>query len=172
MISKKVCVIGDFAVGKSSLIRRYVLNEFSTDYHATLGVNIHKYTDDVDGSAGDTQSINLIIWDIEGGDADGGKVAAYLQGAAGAIVVGDVTRPDHIATMKAHATLFQKLRPGRPVVFGFNKIDLLSGPPEVATGEDMATEYGAGFAFTSAADGTAVPDLFRTLGTRILQIGA
>ena len=172
MISKKVCVIGDFAVGKSSLIRRYVLNEFSTDYHATLGVNIHKYSDDVSTHGGGTEALNLIIWDVEGGEPDSGKVETYLQGAAGAIVVGDVTRPDHAASMAGHAALFQKLRPGRPVIFAINKIDLLDGTPETSEGIGLANEFGTETVYTSAADGTAVPELFRTLGTRILQIGA
>lgn len=172
MISKKVCVIGDFAVGKSSLIRRYVLNEFSSDYQATLGVNIYKFSDDVARPHGGTEALNLIIWDIEGGEPTGGKIETYLQGAAGAIVVGDITRQDPFKAMIGHATQFEKLRPGRPIVFAINKIDLLDGPPDAAQGNSLAEQFGTQAVYTSAADGTAVPDLFRTLGARILQTGA
>jgi len=171
MISKKVCVIGDFAVGKTSLIRRYVLKEFSPDYQATLGVNIYKYTDTVTAPGGD-ETLNQIIWDIEGGKPDSGKIAAYLQGAAGAIVVGDITRPNHRESMTQHAELFQKLRPGRPVVFALNKLDLVDASRDDTDTKSLAEAFATIVIATSAAEGTRVPELFRALGERILEIGA
>jgi GTPase SAR1 family protein len=89
MVSKKICVIGQFAVGKTSLVRRYVLDEFSHDYQATLGVNIYKYSDTVDYPASGESTLNQIIWDIEGGDTNPEKTGTYIQGAAGALVVGN-----------------------------------------------------------------------------------
>ena len=51
-VAKKVCMLGDFGVGKTSLVRRYVHGEFSPDYQTTLGVNIYKYSDEVTGPTG------------------------------------------------------------------------------------------------------------------------
>lgn len=172
MVSKKICVIGQFAVGKTSLVRRYVLDEFSHDYQATLGVNIYKYSDTVEYPAGGKTTLNQIIWDIEGGDTNPEKTGTYIQGAAGALIVGDITRPETIAAMSDHARLFQSLRPGRPIAFALNKIDLLDEPPAMDTDERLTKEFGADVVRTSAAKGTAVPELFRRLGGRILKIGA
>lgn len=172
MVSKKICVIGQFAVGKTSLVRRYVLNEFSHDYQATLGVNIYKYSDTVDGPSGKETVLNQIIWDIEGGDTNPEKTGTYIQGAAGALIVGDITRAETIAAMAEHARLFQSLRPGRPFAFALNKIDLLDEPPPQETDDSLTKEFGADVVRTSAAEGTAVPELFRRLGSRILEIGA
>jgi len=172
MVSKKICVIGQFAVGKTSLVRRYVLDEFSHDYQATLGVNIYKYSDTVGYPPGGETALNQIIWDIEGGDTNPQKTGTYIQGAAGALIVGDITRAETIAAMADHARLFQSLRPGRPFAFALNKIDLLDEQPPPDIDEQLDKEFGADVIRTSAAEGTAVPELFRRLGVRILEIGA
>ncbi len=172
MVSRKICVIGQFAVGKTSLVRRYVLDEFSHDYQATLGVNIYKFSDAVDDPAGGETELNQIIWDIEGGDTNPEKIGSYIRGAAGALIVGDITRAETVAAMSDHARLFQSLRPGRPFAFALNKIDLLGDPAPPDTDERLTKEFGADVVRTSAATGIAVPKLFRRLGVRILEIGA
>ena len=171
-INKKICVIGEFAVGKTSLIRRYVLNQFSPDYQATLGVNIYKFSDRIETPGGGTEEINEIIWDIEGAQRGENLVDTYLRGAAGALVIGDVTRADAVDSMVRHASRFQGIQPGRPVVFALNKMDLLKSPEEAPNEAVLCEEFAAPLLHTSAASGAAVPDLFRALGRRILEIGA
>lgn len=171
-VNKKICVIGDFAVGKTSLVRRYVLNQFSPDYQATLGVNIYKFTDRVEAPGGGTEEINEIIWDIEGAQEGANLLDTYLRGASGALVIGDVTRRDTVESMARHARRFETIQPGRPVVFALNKIDLLKSPVEEALEESLAKDFPGPVAKTSAATGAAVPELFRGLGRRILEIGA
>ena len=171
-INKKICVIGDFAVGKTSLIRRYVLNQFSPDYQATLGVNIYKFTDRIETAKGDVEEFNEIIWDIEGTKEGGELVDTYLRGAAGALVIGDVTRDGAVASMARHAHRFETIQPGRPVVFALNKKDLLESTEDTTLGEPLSREFGGPVVKTSAATGAAVPELFRALGRRILEIGA
>lgn len=171
-INKKICVIGDFAVGKTSLIRRYVLNQFSPEYQATLGVNIYKYSDRIETPGGGTEEINEIIWDIEGAQEGADLVDTYLRGAAGALVIGDLTRDHTVDSMARHARHFETIQPGRPVVFALNKVDLLESPMDGALEETLAKEFGGPVVKTSAATGAAVPELFRGLGRRILEIGA
>ncbi|MDH3474640.1 MAG: hypothetical protein OEM59_13210 [Rhodospirillales bacterium] len=171
-INKKICVIGAFGVGKTSLIRRYVLDQFSPDYQATLGVNIYKFSDQVEAPGGGEETINEIIWDIEGAQEGADLVDTYLRGAAGALVVGDVTREDAVDSMVQHATRFQGVQPGRPVVFALNKMDLLASPEDAPDGGVLCEEFTGPLLHTSAAAGTAVPELFRALGRRILEIGA
>lgn len=171
-INKKICVIGAFAVGKTSLVRRYVLNQFSPDYQATLGVNIYKYSDEVEAPDGSRVSVNQILWDIEGSEEGVDLLDTYLRGAAGALVVGDVTRTDALESMAAHADHFIAVQPGRPVVFALNKVDLLTPAESVPDADSLSAEFGGAVVSTSAATGVAVPELFGALARRILEVGA
>ncbi|NIA71394.1 GTP-binding protein [Pelagibius litoralis] len=171
-ISKKICIVGAFAVGKSSLVRRYVLKEFTEDYQATLGVNVYKYVDQVETLDGGLETVSQILWDIEGSQQKVELLNTYLRGAAGALVVGDVTRPDALESMAAHAEHFLKVQPGRPVVFALNKVDLLDSVESAPDGRVLTDQFGGRALHTSAATGAAVPELFHVLASRILEIGA
>ncbi len=171
-VNKKICIIGAFAVGKTSLVRRYVLNQFSPDYQATLGVNVYKFGDQVEAPGGGLETINLIIWDIEGGQLAADLLDTYLRGASGALVVGDVTREDALDSMAQHARHFLRVQPGRPLVFALNKMDLLDSPDLAPDGGMLSDEFGGRVVRASAATGSAVPELFRALGGRILEVGA
>jgi len=169
MLAKKLCLLGDFSVGKSSLIRRYVLDEFSRDYKATVGVQIHEYNDEVE-IGGRVAPFAQVIWDVEGSRHSEQLVTNYIMGAAGALVVGDVTRDDAIASMTSHAESFLKILPGRPIVFAMNKADLVEAEKR-PDGEELTTAFGGEVVLTSALTGDAVKLLFRTLGRRILEWG-
>jgi small GTP-binding protein len=168
---KKICMLGDFGVGKTSLVRRYVHGEFSPDYQTTLGVNIYKYTDEVETASGALEFRHL-LWDIEGGLQRESLLDSYIRGSAGAIVVGDVTRADRLDTMRENAMRFLQARPGRPVVFALNKSDLIEGDDLAGQAEDMAKDFRGAVRYTSALTGEAVGDLFRELASEILTIGA
>ena len=170
-VGKKICMLGDFGVGKTSLVRRYVHDEFSPDYQTTLGVNIYKYTDQV-RKDGTEVEFRHILWDIEGGLQRESLLDSYIGGAAGAIVVGDITRDDRLETMRENAQRFRLARPGRPVVFALNKIDLVEGPAHVDGAEDLAKDFRGGVEYTSAQTGEAVGRLFRTLAEQILAVQA
>jgi small GTP-binding protein len=170
-VGKKICMLGDFGVGKTSLVRRYVHGEFSPDYQTTLGVNIYKYTDEVPTPGGPVEFRHM-LWDIEGGLQRESLLDSYIGGAAGAIVVGDVTRADRLQTMRENAMRFQQARPGRPVVFALNKSDLIEEDDLAAQAESMAKDFRGTVQHTSALTGEAVAALFRTLAERILTINA
>jgi len=170
-VGKKVCMLGDFGVGKTSLVRRYVLGEFSDEYQTTLGVNIYKYDDVIETDSGSVEFKHL-LWDIEGGLQRQSLLDSYIGGAAGAIVVGDVTRADRLETMRENAQRFQAARPGRPIVFAVNKIDLIEGPPEPAGVDELALDFRGSVEYTSAQTGEAVASLFRRLAKSILEVKA
>ena len=87
MIQKKICLLGGFGVGKTSLVSRFVHSIFSDKYLTTVGVKIDKKRVDL-GS----QQVDLVIWDIYGED-DFQKVRmSYLRGASGYLLVADGTR--------------------------------------------------------------------------------
>ena len=78
MIRKKICMIGAFAVGKTSLVRRFVQSIFDEKYLTTVGVKIDKKVVEVDG-----RQIMLMLWDLEGQDVYHSVRTSYLRGAAG-----------------------------------------------------------------------------------------
>ena len=85
LFKKKICLLGAFGVGKTSLIQKYVKNIFSDDYITTVGVKIEKKTITLNSN----QEVMLVIWDIEGSD-DFSKIAeTYLKGMSGYFVVAD-----------------------------------------------------------------------------------
>jgi small GTP-binding protein len=120
MIQKKICMLGPFAVGKTSLVRRFVESIFSETYHTTVGVKIDKKVVHADGT-----EIDLVLWDLYGDD-DFQKVRwSYFQGAAGYLLVADGTR--RVTFEKAVALEERACKEIGPVPFVFviNKCDLV-----------------------------------------------
>jgi small GTP-binding protein len=93
MHNKKVCILGGFAVGKTSLVERYVHSIFSDKYLSTVGVKISKKALSPDGT-----EIMLILWDMEGEDVYSDVNLAYLRGAMGFFTVADGTRKETLET--------------------------------------------------------------------------
>jgi len=108
-------MVGEFAVGKTSLTQKFVNNVFSDKYLTTVGVKI------------DTVIVNdtkLIVWDVAGRDSLSPINSSYLVGAAGIILVADGTRPETVAQL---AKLWDTVsdRVGQiPVVVALNKADV------------------------------------------------
>jgi small GTP-binding protein len=121
MIRKKVLLLGDFSVGKTSLIRRFVDDSFSDEYLTTIGVKIAKKLINID----DIQ-IEVLVWDVEGETPLKKIPLSYYKGASGAIFVADVNRMDTVKGLSAHIDTFNKLNPNTPHVIAYNKSDLLT----------------------------------------------
>ena len=122
VVSKKICLIGDFNVGKTSLIRRFVEDRFSDKYLTTIGVKISRRSIITESS----QQINLLVWDIEGHTRQKAIPTTYLQGAHGAIIVGDVTRMETLKHISDHLKLFLEINPQCKTMIALNKSDLIS----------------------------------------------
>ena len=126
MISRKLCLLGAFAVGKTSLLRRFVQGVFDERYLTTLGVKIDTRVVELD-----TAAVKLVIWDIEGADpADGesqlisSRMKTYLKGTDGVLLVADGTRP---ATIETAHRIYEWLNgeyPGMAAALLLNKSDL------------------------------------------------
>ena len=87
MIQKKICLVGAFATGKTSLVSRFVKSIYSDIYHSTVGVKIDKKVVKLK-----EQEVNLILWDIHGEDEFQRVQMSYLRGASGYLLVVDGTR--------------------------------------------------------------------------------
>ena len=119
MIQKKICMLGSFAVGKTSLVARYVTSLFSEKYLSTVGVKIDKKQVTVDG-----RDLTLMLWDIYGQDDYQNVQASQLRGMSGFLLVVDGTR---LATLEIARQLQQKATSAVgpvPFILLLNKVDL------------------------------------------------
>ncbi len=156
--SKKVVILGHFGVGKTSLIRRFVTDQFSDKYKVTIGVHITKKvvtlpTDD---------TISLILWDLEGTDALEEIRDAYLLGTHGIVFVFDVSRPSTFQHLNSDLKIVVKKVPERPLLVVGNKKDLVPEEELTQLLENHQISYNY---LTSAKTGDTVEDVFMELAT-------
>ncbi len=156
---KKVCLLGDFAVGKTSLIRRFVEGRFDEKYLSTIGVTVSRKAI----HRADSQ-VQMLIWDLAGGEKFSGYRANYLRGAAGALIVMDLTRPETLAGLTDYAAQLLDANAGAKIVFVGNKADLEDDRRVPLDELEAAVEgFGGPLMVTSAKTGRAVDSAFETL---------
>ena len=156
MIARKVMLLGEIGVGKSSLARRLVFNKFEFDYKPTIGVDVYRYeVPDEPGRPG----MALIIWDTDGNFGDAIFKHIYMKEAAAALIIGDLSRPQTLDSMAKLGHGFSDMFPGRHIGFIVNKSDLLSDPELVAL-PPFLTKPGASLIRTSAKTGSHVAEAF------------
>lgn len=166
MIKKKICMLGSFAVGKTSLVSRYVHSLFAEKYHTTVGVKIDKKVLRHDG-----QDVTLMLWDLAGEDEFCRLRESYLRGCAGYLVVVDGTRP---ATLDAALELAQKVESivgGLPRVMVLNKRDLIAEWAMDPLRFGALGEAGWTVVETSARTGERVEEVFAMLTARMMTTG-
>ena len=163
----KLIVTGDFKVGKTSLIRRFVENNFKEDYISTIGVEISKKSIIMD----EDTKLNFVLWDI-GGQI--GQIRPYRQrfydGANAAFIVVDRTR-DHLDSIKTWFKDIKESVPNNiPIVIVGNKSDL--NEKIVITEEQIkviAKQLDLHFIVTSAKTGENVNEAFLYIAYRFLE---
>ena len=163
MLQKKVCMLGSFSVGKTSLVRRFVESIFDETYHTTIGVKVDKKIVSVDGN-----TITLMLWDIYGEDVFQKMRMSYLRGMAGYLLVVDGTRRQTLADALAlHERIVQEI--GKlPAVLVLNKDDLRDQWEIDDAQEAALAENGWTVLRTSAKTGAAVEKVFHHLGQAML----
>jgi hypothetical protein len=161
-MQKKICLLGTFAVGKSSLTERFVKSVFSERYRTTVGVRIQKRMVEIDGG-----TVDLIIWDLAGEDEFLSLRTAYLRGSGGYVLVADGTRREtlnKVLEMKKRADLALG---GVPFVLMVNKMDRREDWAVTDADLDDLTRKGWPVFRTSAKTGEGVSDGFIRLATAI-----
>jgi len=163
MIQAKVCLLGDFGVGKTSLVRRFVEGRFEDKYLSTIGVKVtRKIIDRSD------HQLSLLIWDLAGGESFERYEASYLRGAAGALVVCDVTRRDTLKYIYHYADQLRQTNPLTALVFAANKADL-ADECEIKSEElhSLSDALKVPYILTSARTGEQVETAFTILADLI-----
>jgi small GTP-binding protein len=163
MIQKKICMVGSFAVGKTSLVRRFVTETFSDKYLTTLGVKI----DSKDLRVGD-RDVKLMLWDLAGEDEFQSVRTQYIRGAGGLLYVVDGTRRGTAGTvLELKRRIDSELGP-LPFLLLINKSDLRS---EWEVDDRALAALGMADwerLETSALNGTEVETAFQRLGELML----
>lgn len=161
--SSKVCVIGDFAVGKTSTVERFVNNQFSDKYLTTIGVKV----DTKEVLVGDV-NLKLIIWDIAGADKFGEIEFAYMRGASAFIMVADGTRSNTVASIQNIRKQVTDRYGDLPYVLLINKADLQhSWEVSDSDIESLRKDYDNMY-LTSAKTGDHVESALRKLAEQIV----
>ncbi|NHI92504.1 MAG: GTP-binding protein [Candidatus Lokiarchaeota archaeon] len=164
----KIVLIGNPGVGKTSLINKYVTNQFKEKYIETIGVNIMvKDITDIKG-----KKVQLSIWDVAGQEKWGRVRSMYYRGSSAALVVFDLTRPDtYLAVPDFVQDYKESIHRDDPVlVLLGNKIDLeQKRKVENEKGKEMkklinALEYYE----TSAKTGALVEDAFLKIAEKLV----
>ncbi len=168
-VSKKICLLGDFAVGKTSLMRRFVYNLFDDRYISTIGVKVTRKTVAVP-RASDVVELTMMLWDLAGSEEFTPVRASYLRGAAGAVLVYDLTRPETLDGLKSYVDDLLGLNPEARLTLAANKSDLIDrqelGLEQI---ERFASELALSYYITSAKTGEEVETMFRHLGRLLLD---
>jgi small GTP-binding protein len=161
---RKICMLGGFAVGKTSLVRRWVDSIFSDTYLTTVGVKIDKRTVTVDGD-----EVTLILWDIAGEDDASTVRTSYLRGAAGYFLVVDGTRGSTLEVARGIQERAAAEVGDVPFIVLLNKHDLRA-EWEVSD-RDVEDLAGAGWQVqrTSARTGEGVAEAFQALAERMAE---
>ena len=171
LIKKKVCLVGDGEVGKTSLIRRFVTDSYDDAYITTVGTKVSKKESLVQSSGGMNARLDMAIWDIMGQQGFRSLLKqSYFYGSSGIIVVFDLTRRETFDAIENWmADVREVVGDKPPVIFFGNKCDLPERALEEQEMEDMAASYGGPLYYTSAKTGEFVDDAFMELAKRMLD---
>jgi small GTP-binding protein len=158
MLQKKICMLGSFSVGKTSLVTRFVQSIFSERYLTTVGVKIDKKLVSVDG-----QDVTLMLWDLYGEDEYQKIRMSYLRGASGYLLVADGTRPATLDKALAIQEEAEKNFGPAPYVVALNKCDLTDEWDITPDRESELAGRARRIIRTSAKTGEGVEQAFESL---------
>jgi small GTP-binding protein len=163
MIQKKICMLGSFSVGKTSLVRRFVDSIFDDKYHTTIGVKVDKKIVIANG-----EEVTLVLWDIHGEDVYQKMRMSYLRGMSGYLLVADGTRRQTLDdALSLNERVVQEF--GRiPALLLLNKYDLTDQWEIDSSHGAKLTAAGWSVFNTSAKNGDAVEKAFLQLAQAAL----
>lgn len=167
---RKICLIGDWGVGKTSLIRKFVLDQFDDSYLATFGTKATKKRMKFKKDNNTIYDLILMIWDVMGQQEFKNIRTHAYQGTHGALIVCDITRKETLYNLGLWQTELFSIAPEIPLIILANKIDLRD-KAEVTPEElkKVATQLKAPFFVTSAKTGRNVQNAFLKLGNRLVN---
>lgn len=164
-VVKKISLLGDSGVGKTSLIKKFVYDKFDDTYIETIGTKVSRKEVHCRTTSGDDALVLMMIWDIIGHKDPRVVPKSYYMGVSGVMVVCDITRKETFKELKfwidrMHSVVGAKV----PMVVLANKADLPDHEVTKAELDALTAETGAPWFLTSAKEGANVESAFRTIG--------
>jgi small GTP-binding protein len=163
-LKKKICMLGSYGVGKTSLVARFVHSIFSDKYHTTVGVKIDKKVIVV----GD-EVVTLMLWDMAGEEENAPVKLSQVSDASGYLLVVDGTRGKTLEVARSIQQRVESEIGPRPFLLLINKADLRESWEITETGWADVAEAGWTVVETSAKSGQNVEEAFLTLTSRMLS---
>ena len=154
-VLRKVCMLGEFAVGKTNLASRFTQNTFNEKYLTTMGARVSKK----EVQLGDYH-ITMMVWDLIGFIKYEKLIQSYIKGSDAAIIVFDTTREETFDAVERWANIFGSGKEHKTIALLGNKSDLGTKFEAEARGEELAKKNGWRFFLTSAKTGLNVEDAF------------
>lgn len=162
MRTHKLCMLGDFGVGKTSLVARFVRSTFSAKYLTTVGVKVDSKEIALPGR----EPLKLVVWDIAGRGALDAPSENYLRGASALLLVADGTREASLASALNLLEQSRRSLPHAAVALVVNKLDLIDRW-EVAPATLAELRRSLPVFETSALSGDGVEAAFADLAARL-----
>jgi small GTP-binding protein len=169
-IKRKICLIGDWGVGKTSLIKKFVLDQFDDKYLATFGTKVTKKRIKFRKDNDKIFDLYLMIWDVMGQKQFIKARKMAFSGTQGALIVCDISRLDTLKNVGNWKDELFKISKPVPIIILANKYDLKEEAK--FNSEDLAevaNELHAPHYFTSAKTGENVEKAFRELGKKLIK---
>lgn len=164
MIQKKVCLLGGYAVGKTSLVERFVHRAFPDRYLTTVGVKLERRQVQIE-----VGTVELVLWDIHGEDEFQKVRPAYLRGAAGLMLVADGTRPETLEVTADILGRAEAVVGEVPRVLLVNKADLAAEWKVSPADLDAWRARGVLVFETSARNGSRLEEALVELAARVAE---
>jgi small GTP-binding protein len=163
-------MLGDPGVGKTSLIKRFVYDEFDDEYLETIGTKITRKEVQIKKS-GQEAHVILMIWDIVGHKSPKAVPPSYYAGAEGVFIVCDTTRKETFEELDYWTDLLSAMTDNVPLIFLANKSDLEEQqqikPDEV---REIASKKKSDYFLTSAKTGENVEKAFSRIAHTITEL--
>lgn len=157
-------MLGSFAVGKTSLVQRFVNSIFSEKYHTTIGVKIDQKKVDVEGT-----EVNLLLWDIHGEDDFQKVKKTYIIGSSGYFLVADGARKHTLSTADYLHEMAKTVTGGAPFALLINKSDLTEDWEIEDETIEKLRDKGWHVLITSAKTGDEVEEAFNYLAKKMIE---
>lgn len=173
LYKKKICLLGPFAVGKTSIVERFVYSRFDDKYLTTLGVKVSQKLMPPLRPAESNRFIQFtfLIWDIAGMEKFDAIVKNYYRGAAGALAVADLTRPETAPLLQNICDKFLSVNPSAPILILGNKLDIFDEDKQtIHLLEETASRFSTEYVLTSAKTGAQVEAAFLKLAEKMTAL--
>ncbi len=163
-ISKKICLVGDETVGKTSISNRFSDNSFSESYKATIGVKLFQKTLNVN-----SRDISLIVWDIQGGKEIISSPQQYYRSAHGLFFVCDISNEASISNLDFYIDIVKTKYHSAKKFLLINKIDLKDYLHNIEIIEKKYSNLFSGIFKTSAKEGIGVQEAFIKMAESFIE---